>query len=181
MQEHTRLLAGVNRSMTVRFRPVEANELVDDERAAQRIYMGSAMTMEPGELARSLAPCRCSCSVRLIRLPQTTNPHHSAPAFHPSAHGPGSIAFVCRSLTASRPTAMLETAFFVSHFTVPVLLYQQNTCLLVQCNVGHPALVSRARSQAHQGDLHITRARGAILAVHLITCSGSWPIANVSI
>jgi hypothetical protein len=44
--------------MTVRFRPVETNELVDDERAAQRIYMGSAMTMEPGEHARLLAPCR---------------------------------------------------------------------------------------------------------------------------
>ena len=35
--------------MTIRFRAAEADELVDDERAAQRIYMGSAMTMEPGE------------------------------------------------------------------------------------------------------------------------------------
>jgi hypothetical protein len=36
-------------SMTIRFRAAEADELVDDERAAQRIYMGSAMTMENGE------------------------------------------------------------------------------------------------------------------------------------
>ena len=35
--------------MTIRFRAAEADELADDERAAQRIYMGSAMTMEPGE------------------------------------------------------------------------------------------------------------------------------------
>jgi hypothetical protein len=76
---------------------------------------------------------------------------------------------------------MLETALYVSYSTNPVLLYQQDACLVVQCNVGHPALVSRARSLVHQGDLHIAQARGAILAVHLITCSGSWPIANVSI
>jgi hypothetical protein len=35
--------------MTIRFRAAEADELVDDERAAQRIYIASAMTMEPGE------------------------------------------------------------------------------------------------------------------------------------
>jgi hypothetical protein len=45
--------------MTVRFRPVETNELIDDERAAQRVYMSSAMTMETGELTRSPAPCKC--------------------------------------------------------------------------------------------------------------------------
>ena len=44
------------RSMTVRFRPVEANELVDDERAAQRLYMGSAITMEQGKLAPISSP-----------------------------------------------------------------------------------------------------------------------------
>lgn len=42
--------------MTVRFRPVEANELVDDERAAQRLYMGSAITMEQGKLAPISSP-----------------------------------------------------------------------------------------------------------------------------
>jgi hypothetical protein len=36
-------------SMTIRFRAAEADELVDDERTAQRIYIASAMTMEPGE------------------------------------------------------------------------------------------------------------------------------------
>jgi hypothetical protein len=44
--------------MTVRFRPVEANEQVDNERTA--LYMGSAITMEQGKLARSQAPCICS-------------------------------------------------------------------------------------------------------------------------
>jgi hypothetical protein len=46
--------------MTVSFCTVETNELVDNERATQRIYMGSAITMEQGEHARYLAPCRCS-------------------------------------------------------------------------------------------------------------------------
>lgn len=63
--------------MTVRFRPVEANELVDDERAAaQRIYMGSAITMEQGKLARYLAPCRCSC---LQYAPPTSAANHRVP------------------------------------------------------------------------------------------------------
>lgn len=57
--------------MTVRFRPVEANELVDDERA-QRLYMGSAITMEQGKLARSLAPCRCSCLQHAPAAPPTS-------------------------------------------------------------------------------------------------------------
>jgi hypothetical protein len=35
--------------VTIRFRDAEADELVDDERTAQRIYMSSALTMEPGE------------------------------------------------------------------------------------------------------------------------------------
>jgi hypothetical protein len=172
--------------MTVRFRPVEANELVDDERAAQRIYMGSAMTMEPGEHARSLAPCRRSCLQHTSATPPTSAANHPAPSFSPSlssstARNAESIALVCRLLTSSCPTAMLETALFVSSSTVPVPLYQQDACLVVQCNVGHPAFVSRARSPVYHGDLHIAQARGAILAVHLITCSGSWPIANVSI
>jgi hypothetical protein len=35
--------------MTIRFRAAEADELVDDKLSAQRIYLGSAMTMENGE------------------------------------------------------------------------------------------------------------------------------------
>jgi hypothetical protein len=46
---HTAVSDYAESSMTIRFRAAEADELVDDERAAQRIYMGSAMTMEPGE------------------------------------------------------------------------------------------------------------------------------------
>jgi len=58
--------------MTVRFRPVEANEQDDNERAAQRIYMGSAITMEQGELARSLAPCICSYLQHTLATPLTS-------------------------------------------------------------------------------------------------------------
>jgi hypothetical protein len=52
--------------MTVRFRPVEANELVDDERAAQRIYMGSAMTMEPGEQRPIASPMQTQLPAALV-------------------------------------------------------------------------------------------------------------------
>jgi len=99
-----------SRSMTVRFRPVEANELVDDERAA-RLYMGSAITMEQGKLARSLTPYRCSC---LQHAPPTSATNHRLPNPQPvpSAAGPESTAFIYRSFTASWPTAMLETALF---------------------------------------------------------------------
>lgn len=100
--------------MTVRFRPVEANELVDDERAAQRIYMGSAITMEQGKLARSLAPCRCSCLQHAPTKPPTSATNHRllSPFLQPPAAGPESTAFICRSLTASWPITMLETALF---------------------------------------------------------------------
>ena len=64
--------------MTVRFRPVEANELVDDERA-QRLYMGSAITMEQGKHARSLAPCRCSCLQHASATPPTSATNHRLP------------------------------------------------------------------------------------------------------
>lgn len=94
--------------MTVRFRPVEEDELVDDERT-QRLYMGSAITMEQGKLARSLAPCRCSC---LQHAPPTSATNHRLrnPQPVPSVAGPESNAFICRSLSASWPTTMLETA-----------------------------------------------------------------------
>lgn len=168
--------------MTVRFRPVEANELVDDERA-QRLYMGSAITMEQGKLARSLAPCRCSCLQHAPAASPTSaaNRRLLSSFLQPSAAGPESTALICRSLTASWPSLCLKRPFLLSRLAVAVLLYQQNTYLCAQCNVGHPALVSRARSRVYQGSLHITRSRGAILAVHLMTCSSSWPIANVSI
>lgn len=96
------------RPMTVRFRPVEEDELVDDERT-QRLYMGSAITMEQGKPARSLAPCRCSC---LQHAPPTSATNHRLPNPQPvpSAAGPESTAFICRPLSASWPTTMLETA-----------------------------------------------------------------------
>lgn len=180
MREDKRSFRLKSRSMTARFRPVEANELVDNERAAQRLYMGSAITMEQGKLARSLVPCTCSC---LQHAPPTSATKHRLPNPQPipSAAGPETTAFICRSLTASWLTAMLETALFVSRLPVSILLYQQNTLPWTQCNIGHPVLVSRARSRVYQGSLHITLSRGVILAVHLMTCSSSWPIANVSI
>jgi hypothetical protein len=127
--------------MTVRFRPVETNELVDDERVAQRIYMGSAMTMEPGEHARSLAPCRRSCLQHTSATPPTSAANHPAPSFGPSlssstARSTGSLVLVCRLFTSSCPTAMLETALFVSYSTIPVLLYQQDACLVVSVTLG---------------------------------------------
>ena len=106
------------RSMTVRFRPVEATELVDDERAAaQRIYMGPAITMEQGKLARSLAPCRCSCLHYAPATPPTSAANHRVPKIlspflQPPAAGPKSAAFICRSLTTNWPTSMLETGLF---------------------------------------------------------------------
>jgi hypothetical protein len=120
-----------------------------------------------------------ACSMRLPRLPRTTDsqilsplPQLPAPNLLPSSAG--------RRLPAGT-LLCLKRLFSVSRFAVPVRLYQQNTYLCAQCNVGHPALVSRARSRVYQGSLHITLSRGAILAVHLMTCSSSWPIANVSI
>ena len=65
--------------MTVRFRPVEANELVGDERAAQRIYMGSTIIMEQGKLARSLALYRCSCLQDAPATPPTSAANHRLP------------------------------------------------------------------------------------------------------
>ena len=69
--------------MTVRFRPVEANELVDDERAAQRLYMGSAITMEQGKLARISSPVQmqlpAACASHVCHEPPT--PKSSARSF----------------------------------------------------------------------------------------------------
>ena len=98
--------------MKIRFRPVEANELIDDERA-QRPYMGSAITMEQGKLARSLAPYRCSC---LQHAPPTSATNHRllSPFLQPSAAGPESAAFICRSMTASWPSLCLKRPFWVS-------------------------------------------------------------------
>jgi len=101
--------------MTVRFRPVEANELVDDERA-QRLYMGSAITMEQGKHARSLAPCRCSCLQHASATPPTSATNHRlrSPFLQPSAAGPESTAFICRSMTASWLSLCLKRPFLVS-------------------------------------------------------------------
>lgn len=77
--------------MTVRFRPVEADELVDEQRAAQRIYMGSAMTMEPGELALISSPMQMQlpaahvCYASPVRY-EPPSPRYSAPFPQPSAH-----------------------------------------------------------------------------------------------
>lgn len=61
--------------MTVCFRPVKANELVDDERAAQRIYMGSAMTMEQGELAPISSPMQMQLPAAYATPPTSATNH----------------------------------------------------------------------------------------------------------
>lgn len=101
--------------MTVHFRPVEANELVDDEHA-QRLYMGSAVTMEQGKLTRYLAPCRCICLQHASATPPTSATNHRllSPFLQPSAAGPESAAFICRSMTASWPSLCLKRPFLVS-------------------------------------------------------------------
>jgi hypothetical protein len=73
----------------------------------------------------------------------------SGPFLQLLAAGPESAAFICRLFTTSCSIVVLETALFVSHFVPPVPLYQESTWLRAQCNVGHPALVSRARSRVY--------------------------------
>lgn len=78
--------------MTVRFRPVEADEPVDEQRAAQeRIYMGSAMTMEPGELALISSPMHMQLHAAHVCYAshvcyEPPSPRYSAPSPQPSAH-----------------------------------------------------------------------------------------------
>jgi hypothetical protein len=190
-------------SMTIRFRAAEADELVDDERAVQRIYIASAMTMEPGEFYCFLeqapipnpmqlpAACLPLLPVNASRSPldpsirQASNPHPSALILQPSLPMPP-LPVRCPqqwlSLASTiRSAAMLETGLLVSSLAGLVRLYRQDTCTRVRCNVGHPALVSRARSPVYKGRLCTAHVCGVILAVHRIACRSSWPIANVSI
>lgn len=77
--------------MTIRFRPVEADELVDEQRASQqRIYMGSAMTMEPGELALISSPMQMQLPAAHVCYAchvchEPPIPRYSAPFPQPSA------------------------------------------------------------------------------------------------
>jgi hypothetical protein len=103
--------------MTIRFRAAEADELVDDERAAQRIYIASAMTMEPGEFYCFLeqapipnpmqfpAACLPLLPVNASRSPlnpsglqsPSFSPHPSAFPSHASSAGSlcAAVAFSC--------------------------------------------------------------------------------------
>jgi hypothetical protein len=165
--------------MTIRFRAAEADELVDDKLSAQRIYLGSAMTMENGEFLSSDSPrfptprsclqpaSHCFCQWTPPAVPQFSHPHPSAPILQPS------VSFPCPKLSLASTTchaAMLETGLFVSTLAGLVRLYWKDSCARVPCNVGHPALVSRARSPAYKGQLCTAHARGVILAVHRIAC-----------
>jgi hypothetical protein len=124
--------------MTIRFRAAEADELVDDERAAQRIYMGSAMTMEPGEFIErlpdshppcsSLQPASHFCQWTPPALPQSSKPPSFSP--NPSAFPslptplPGLYPQQSLSLASNTcPAAMLETGLFVSTLAGLVRLY----------------------------------------------------------
>ena len=116
MREDEHSIRLKRRSMTVGFRPVEANELVDDERATQRLYMGSAITMEQGKLAR-ISSCvqmqlPAACASHVCHEPPT--PKSSARSFscRPRIYCLHLPVVDCRSLTASWSTSMLETALF---------------------------------------------------------------------
>jgi hypothetical protein len=122
----------------------------------------------------------CSMSFkRLLRLPRTTEPHPSAPALHPSACGLEAIAYLCRPLAANYPTAMLETALFVSYSTIPVLLYQQNTCFGCSVTLGirlsfhvHDHSCTRATCTLHKPAAPFSLCIQLSAAVHgrLLTC-----------
>lgn len=163
--------------MTIRFRPAEADELVDNERAAQRIYMGSALTMEPGEHAPTCNPMQLPAAYIYCESsnPECVQPQPSA--LCPAQNSPPASAD--RSLRAAPPRCSKRPFLFL--LLLPRTTLPTKHLLCVLCNVGNPAFVSRVRSPAYEDNLCIARAHGLILAVHLVACSSSWPIANVSI
>lgn len=149
--------------MTIRFRS-GTHEVVDDDGAAQRIYMGSALAMEPGELTPiptpMYLPASCASHVcsRLAQSP-VFSPHPSAPSYLPQITVPTSAD---RSLRLG-PTAMLETTLLF-----PILLFSYHST-----NTRHAVARSVTlgiRLSFHVHDLVSTR----------LTCASTKPAVSFS-
>ena len=113
--------------MTIRFRAAEAGELVDDERAAQRICMGSAMTMDSGEF------------VSFYRASPNSQPHAAACSLPPT---PASERLPQAAL--SSPIPILQPASFSLLFLCLCRLAVRNCRFLLPLQSAPPRCLKRA-------------------------------------
>ena len=173
--------------MTIRFRAAEAEELVDDKLSAQRIYLGSTMTMENGEFLSSDFPrfptprsclqpaSHCFCQWTPPAVLQFFQPHPSAPILRPAVSFPCFCRLIVRSSRFLLPLQLAMPRCLKRAFSFRLLLDSYDSIgktAAPGCRVtlGIRLLVSRARSPAYKGQLCTAHARGVILTVHRIAC-----------